>query len=114
MVEEQSGQYAHSKLKYLDNEPLPFVYESTGLLTRFTDYRDPKPRSRPLFTFHRPETFAGWLKQPQSLRGRLQDLPALPPEGLRDCQISAITWLEESFKQNRLFQTKELAQHSKP
>ncbi|MCB0014491.1 MAG: DEAD/DEAH box helicase family protein, partial [Anaerolineales bacterium] len=83
------------------NDPLPFVYESTGALTRFTDYRDPKPRSRPVFTFHRPETFAERLKQPQSLRGRLQPLPALPPEGLRDCQISAITNLETSFKQNR-------------
>jgi hypothetical protein len=101
VVEEQSGEYAHSKLKYLNNDPLPFVYESTGLLTRFTDYRDPKPRSRPVFTFHRPETFAERLKQPKSLRERLQDLPALPTGGLRDCQITAITTLEESFKQNR-------------
>lgn len=28
VVEEQSKNYADSKLKYLDNEPLPFVYES--------------------------------------------------------------------------------------
>ena len=54
--EEQSKDYAASKLKYLNNDPLPFVYESTGALTRFTDYRDPKPRSRPVFHFHRPET----------------------------------------------------------
>nr|WP_223294190.1 hypothetical protein [Chlorobium phaeobacteroides] len=51
MVEEQSSGYAESKLKHLNNDPLPFVYESTGTLTRFTDYRDPKPRSRPVFTF---------------------------------------------------------------
>ena len=57
IVEEQSGGYAKGKLKYLDNKPLPFVYESTGTITRFTDFRDPKPRSRPVFTFHRPETF---------------------------------------------------------
>ena len=43
--EDQSEDYANSKLKYLNNDPLPFVYESTGTLTRFTDYRDPKPRS---------------------------------------------------------------------
>jgi len=55
--EEQSTEYATAKLKYVNNDPLPFVYESTGELTRFTDYRDPKPRSRPVFTFHRPETF---------------------------------------------------------
>ena len=70
--EEQSSEYATSKLKYLKNDPLPFVYESTGELTRFTDYRDPKPRSRPVFTFHRPETFREWLKEPGSLRNRLR------------------------------------------
>lgn len=57
VVEEQSRRYANSKLKYLKNKPLPFVYESTGVLTLFTDRRDPKPRSRPVFSFHRPETF---------------------------------------------------------
>ena len=36
--EEQSSEYAKSKMKHLNNEPLPFVYESTGTLTRFTDY----------------------------------------------------------------------------
>jgi len=54
--ERQSYGYAVSKLKYLNNDPLPFTYESTGAVTRFTDHRDPKPRSRPVFTFHRPET----------------------------------------------------------
>jgi len=101
VVEEQSTEYADSKLKYLNNQPLPFVYESTGVLTRFTDRRDPKPRSRPVFSFHQPETFQAWLKQDKSLRARLLDLPGLDPEGLRDCQISAITRLERSFKENR-------------
>jgi hypothetical protein len=100
-VEEQSGEYAASKLKYLNNDPLPFVYESTGALTRFTDFRDPKPRSRPVFTFRRLETFAEWLKQAKSLRARLLELPALPGAGLRACQITAINNLEYSFKQNR-------------
>ena len=63
VVEEQSTEYAASKLKYLDNAPLNFVYESTGILTHFTDYRDPKPRAREVFTFHRPETFREWLKK---------------------------------------------------
>jgi type I restriction enzyme R subunit len=57
MHEEQSVGYANARLKFIDNEKLPFVYESTGELTRFTDYRDAKPRSRPIFSFHRPETF---------------------------------------------------------
>ncbi len=100
-VEEQSTQYANAKLRLLNNDPLPFVYESTGEVTRFTDYRDPKPRSRNVFTFHRPETFLQWIKEEKTLRARLQDIPALPTEGLRDCQINAITNLEKSFKDNR-------------
>ncbi len=100
-VEEQSSQYANAKLRLLNNDPLPFVYESTGEVTRFTDYRDPKPRSRNVFTFHRPETFVQWLSQAKTLRGRLHDLPALPEEGLRDCQVTAITNLEKSFKDQR-------------
>lgn len=99
--EAQSEEYASAKLKYLNNEKLPFVYESTGEVTRFTDFRDPKPRSRPVFSFHRPETFRERLKKSKSLRGSLLDLPALPVERLRDCQIKAINNLETSFKDNR-------------
>lgn len=97
--ETQSEEYATSKLKYLNNDPLPFVYESTGDVTRFTDFRDPKPRSRPVFTFHRPETFRLWLKKEKSLRNSLNDLPRLPEEGLRECQIIAINKLDKSFKE---------------
>lgn len=97
--ESQSEEYATSKLKYLNNDPLPFVYESTGDVTRFTDFRDPKPRSRPVFTFHRPETFRSWLKKEKSLRNSLNDLPSLPTEGLRECQIIAINKLDKSFKE---------------
>ncbi|MES2811501.1 MAG: DEAD/DEAH box helicase family protein [Bacteroidota bacterium] len=100
-VEEQSSQYANAKLRLLNNDPLPFVYESTGEITRFTDYRDPKPRSRNVFTFHRPETFLQWSKEDKTLRGRLHNIPALPEDGLRDCQITAITNLEKSFKDQR-------------
>jgi len=100
-IEEQSSQYANAKLRLLNNDPLPFVYESTGEVTRFTDYRDPKPRSRNVFTFHRPETFLQWLSQENTLRARLHNLPALPETGLRDCQITAITNLEKSFKDQR-------------
>jgi len=97
--ETQSEEYATSKLKYLNNDSLPFVYESTGDVTRFTDFRDPKPRSRPVFTFHRPETFRSWLKKEKSLRNSLNNLPILPTEGLRECQIIAINKLDKSFKE---------------
>jgi type I restriction enzyme R subunit len=62
VVEEQSSEYANAKLKYLNNDSLPFVYESTGVITRFTDYRDPKPRGRNVFHFHQPGTIE-WLKK---------------------------------------------------
>ena len=101
-VERQSGGYAAAKLKWFQNDQgLPFVYESTGVLTRFTDGRDPKPRSREVFNFFQPETLRDWLSQPPSLRSRVQRLPALDPTGLRTCQISAIEKLDESFKDDR-------------
>lgn len=105
-VEGQTEGYATAKLKWVNNDqPLPFLYESTGVITRFTDGRDPKPRSREVFTFHRPETLQGWLEQSGSLRDRLGEIPPLNPAGvpaqdlgLRDCQEIAITNLEESFR----------------
>ena len=101
VVEGQSSEYASSKLKYLNNDPLPFVYESTGKITRFTDQRDPNPRSRPVFSFLRPETVDECLKKEKPLRERLFDIPELRTAGLRDCQIIAISNLERSFKDNR-------------
>ena len=101
--EQQTARYAASSLKWrLDTQPLPFLYESTGQVTRFTDGRDPAPRSREVFNFHRPETLNAWRRQPDTLRRRLaQQLPPLPTEGLRDCQISAVTGLETSLADNR-------------
>jgi len=108
-VEPQTEGYAAAKLKWVNNEePLPFLYESTGIITRFTDARDPKPRSREVFNFHRPETLKEWLAQGTSLRERLQHLPILNPNHLpakelhlRDCQEITIVNLEESFKDAR-------------
>ena len=108
-VEQQTEGYATANLKWVTNkQPLPFLYESTGIITRFTDARDPKPRSREVFSFHRPETLKEWLSQAASLRARLQQIPALNPNkqpaqslNLRDCQEIAITNLEESFKADK-------------
>jgi type I restriction enzyme R subunit len=102
IVEDQSQGYANATLKWVNNsQALRFVYESTGVITRFTDGKDPYPRSREVFNFHRPETLAKWLREPKSLRGRLQDMPPLNETGLRKCQIKAITKLEESFKKDQ-------------
>ena len=101
-VEDQSGAYAAAKLKWVNNqEPLPLVYESTGVLTRFTNGRDPKPRSREVFCFPRPETVLDRHAQSASLRQRVQRLPDLDPADLRACQINAIENLEVSFKDDR-------------
>lgn len=104
--ETQTEGYASAKLKWVNNEqPLPFLYESTGLVTRFTDARDPKSRSREVFSFHRPETLVEWIDQGESLKSRITKMPLLNPNkkpasdfGLRDCQENAITNLEESLK----------------
>ncbi|WGK70020.1 DEAD/DEAH box helicase family protein [Candidatus Haliotispira prima] len=104
VVEEQSVRYATDAIKIgkfkLESEK-PFVYESTGTLTHFTDYRDPKPRSRRVFSFHTPETIAEWIKKGRSLRNRLLSMPQLDETGLRPAQIVAINNLEQSFKNNR-------------
>ena len=101
-VEEQSEGYAKAKLKWISNdEPLRFLYESTGQITRFTNGRDPKPRSREVFAFHRPETFRAWTLASRSFRSGIASLPPLNPVGLRECQINAITKLEASLKADR-------------
>jgi type I restriction enzyme R subunit len=103
--------------KYVDGLPdelepaieggLPFVYESTGTETRFTNRLDPDPASRPLFSFHRPETLAGWLDEVRrhptapTLRHRLRSLPPLEPTGLWPAQHTAIANLERSLAANR-------------
>ncbi len=89
--------------------PLPFLYQSTGVETRFTSGLDPKPRGRRVFAFHRPETLAGWLQapmlpgedRPASLRGRLQHVPALHDQGLWPAQRTAVRNLETSLAHDR-------------
>src|SRR5688572_32348328 len=62
-VADQSTSYADNLPEYLAadlDSPPPFRYESTGVETFFRDERDPFPRSRRVFTFHRPETLSEW------------------------------------------------------
>src|SRR5436189_60565 len=105
IIADQSTSYANNLPDYLAAEmatPPPFRYESTGIETFFRDDRDPFPRSRPVFTFHRPETLGEWASEPDTLRGRLDRMPEMNPLvtiGMRDCQIEAIRGLQESFSQ---------------
>ena len=52
----------------------------------------------PVFRRRVSETFRELLKNSQTLRRRLLDIPGLEIAGLRDCQIRAITNLEKSFR----------------
>lgn len=100
--EEQTEDYAQSKFKWqIHEDALPFVYEATSKEVRFTDLRDPRPRFRELFAFHRPETLQEWSKNAESLRTRFKNLPELDTTGLRGCQVVAINNLEASLKDNR-------------
>jgi len=102
-VAEQSGHYAENLPDFIQSMApgsLPYLYESTGHETFFRDERDPAPRSRRVFSFHRPETMATWLAQPDTLRARLAAMPTAHPlqtQSLRTCQFEGITHLEQSL-----------------
>ena len=102
-VAEQSTKYLTKLPEHLSRwaDKLIFDYESTGEEGYFCDRRDPKFRSRRVFAFHRPETLHAWLKETDTLRARLQVLPALDPTGLRDCQIDAVGGLDKSLAQDK-------------
>lgn len=106
-VAEQSARYAAAKnwIPQRWADPLPFTYESTGVETNFRDQRDPDSRSRPVFAFHTPGHLLELVQQPDTLRKKLRHLAFANPlveTGLRECQIEAITGLEQSLAANRL------------
>ncbi len=99
---EQSSSYLHSGLKYfVEKEPMRFTYEATDVLTHFCDFKDEKPRTRKLFSFHRPEYLQKLIKENNTLRNNLKHFPEFNKEGFRACQVNAIINLEQSFAQNK-------------
>lgn len=101
-VEDQTKRYVNSKFLYFNkNVDIRFVYESTGEITRFTDYNDIKFRSREIFSFHKPEELERLLKETDTLRNRLKCFPQLNEYGFRKCQINAIKNLEKSFSNGK-------------
>ena len=122
-VEVQSEKYSTGLPDNLPahQRPLPFLYESTGAETQFTNRLDPEPRSRLVFSFHTPETLAKWIGVsetlgtdtqriseerrdylvPYNLRQRLKVMPPLDPSGLWAVQERAIRNLEESLAAGR-------------
>ncbi|MBA5866940.1 MAG: DEAD/DEAH box helicase [Nitrospira sp. CR1.3] len=128
-VEVQAAKYSQGLPDELPAyiRPLPFLYQSTGIETRFTNGLDPEPRSRQIFAFHKPETLAEWIdkagiasregarndlaalkREPYliypTLRGRLKQLADAHPlitDGLWPAQVTAIKNLEKSLAQDR-------------
>ncbi len=102
-VEAQSAKYAHGLSPDVPayRLPLPFLYESTGKVTQFTNGLEPEPRSREVFAFHRPEELLRLVGLDRQLRGALRALPPLDPAGLWPAQITAIENLETSLRANR-------------
>jgi type I restriction enzyme, R subunit len=100
---EQAARYIADVPKHLVREEgqVRFEYVASGTETLFRDHADPDPVSRRVFTFHRPETLERQLKEPLTLRGRLQPMAAFVTDGLRTCQIDAVSALEGSMRQNR-------------
>lgn len=70
-VEPQSAKYSEGLAGKVPHYrlPLPFAYESSGVVTRFTNSLEPDYRSRGVFTFHRPQELH-----------RLVQLPSQPAE----------------------------------
>jgi type I restriction enzyme R subunit len=60
-VEVQTRKYSEGLPSELEApaRPLPFLYLSTGVETKFANRLDPEPRSRRVFAPHRPETPRG-------------------------------------------------------
>jgi type I restriction enzyme R subunit len=102
--EPQSNRYAQGFPKdftYIDL-PLPFVYESTGSETRFTNLWDPIPRSRNVFSFHRPEVLEEWMNDKKdTLRKRMTKFPALDNKKLWSVQQKAVLNLEDSLTKSK-------------
>jgi type I site-specific restriction endonuclease len=133
-VEAQSARYTQGlpATRPAWRRPLPFVYESTGLETHFTNSLDPEPRARNVFAFHRPETLAEWLAElpqatvlstadprtgaanaahfaPATFLARVRAMPPLVTEWsdfkLWPAQITAIRNLEASLAQKITYRT---------
>jgi type I restriction enzyme R subunit len=120
-VELQSAKYSAGLPTQLPApfRPLPFLYQSTGVETRFTNLLDPVPKARDVFSFHRPETLAAcleaeplWLpmvdgkphplsQRPATLRARLKAMPSVEEHGLWPAQLAAVRNLELSLAKNR-------------
>jgi type I restriction enzyme R subunit len=123
-VEVQAKKYVEGLPPALDApyKPLPFAYVSTGEETVIINHLDPLPRTRLVFTFHRPETLREWMTadtldtwlkrsggfytaaddtKPSTLRARLRAMPPVDLPGLWPNKIQAVVSIEKSLFDDR-------------
>jgi len=122
-VEIQSAKYAAGMPQNLNPpiSPLPFLYQSNGVETHFTNLLDLDPRSRRVFAIHQPETLADWISadtldhwvktggfysaadntRPSTFRARLRAMPPVEKASLYPNQLRAVINLEHSLKQDK-------------
>ena len=102
-VETQSRKYAAGLREDVPayRATLPFLYESTGAVTQFTNTLEPDARSHEVFAFHRPEELIRMVGLNEQMRARLQAMPELVAAGLWPAQEKTIRNLERSLAENR-------------
>jgi type I restriction enzyme M protein len=100
--------WTKTPVKHTRYRKLPFIYNTSSIETRFTNALEVEPYTRSVFTFHRPETLATWLKQaPDSsrhndlFRSRLHNMPPLEQGSLLTHQFEALQHIEQSLQNNR-------------
>ena len=100
VVCEQAAMYARivpSNLYQAYANPLPFIYQSNGVVVAFKDYRNPDSDYIDMNRIHTPKEIAEML-------GITDKFVAIPPltskerKALRACQVQAIEGLESSFR----------------
>lgn len=119
-VEVQTKKYVDGLPSVLDApfKPLPFAYISTGEETAFINHFDPHPRTREVFSFHRPETLREWLSadtldawiklsggsytsaddaNPSTLRARFRAMPPVVLPGMWPNKVTAVVNIEKSL-----------------
>jgi len=123
-VEAQAKKYVEGLPATLDApiKPLPFAYISTGEETAYINHLDPLPRTRSVFSFHRPETLREWLgadtlsawlalsgssftaaddTKPSTLRSRLRAMPPVVLPGMWPNKVQAVANIEKSLFDDR-------------
>lgn len=122
-VEVQTQKYVEGLPPDLDapHKPLPFAYISTGEETAFINLLDPRPRTREVWSFHRPDTMREWLSadtldtwvrrgghytasddtKPSTLRARLRAMPPVVLPGMWPNKVEAVTRIEKSLFDDR-------------